>query len=81
MCVYTVCISSVVQTLYSSHIYIILLANLTMSDRKFKIHNYKKEGISADALRKTRLDSSVNLRKMKREEVMSKRRNIQTSPR
>jgi len=49
-----------------------------MTDRKC---NYKKGGISADTLRKSRLDNAVNLRKEKRDEVMSKRRNIQISPR
>lgn len=40
---------------------------------------YKNQGKDQDSLRKNRLETSVNLRKDKREETLSKRRNIPTA--
>lgn len=44
-----------------------------MADRHAQ---YKNQGKDSEALRKNRIDTTINLRKDKREEALSKRRNI-----
>ncbi len=41
-----------------------------------RLSQYKNVGKDSESLRKTRLDQTINLRKDKREETLSKRRNI-----